>query len=187
MSTLQQPLPNVHSAFCMRVDVCVHWLPSPATQDATKGPREKLLYIPCIIPDHSRPDYVATVDVDPASSEFGKVIHRTHLKEAGDEPHHSGELTAPCDCPCTDCTRSCQHTQAGTHAPHALVTTPSSASFSSCRAWAARACMASTSPPTPARPPLPTYVLEVPFIMDSHTNNTPHRLWSLKRLSKRPA
>lgn len=65
------------------------------SQDATKGPREKLLYIPCIVADHSRPDYVATVDVDHESPEFGKVIHRTYLKEAGDEPHHSGAWLMP--------------------------------------------------------------------------------------------
>lgn len=40
-----------------------------------KGPREKLLYLPCI---HSntgiaKPDYLATVDVDPESSSYGQV------------------------------------------------------------------------------------------------------------------
>lgn len=38
-----------------------------------KGPREKLLYVPCIVPDHSRPDYLATVDADPESSNYSKV------------------------------------------------------------------------------------------------------------------
>lgn len=40
------------------------------------GPREKLLYIPCIQPDPEgtqKPDYLATVDVDPDSQTFGQV------------------------------------------------------------------------------------------------------------------
>lgn len=46
----------------------------PPVQDAFhNGPREKLLYLPCVVPDHSRPDYVATIDVDPESPTFSKV------------------------------------------------------------------------------------------------------------------
>lgn len=94
------------SSMCLMCRLChgisrpgcmlTHWMASRVittgnpTQEATKGPREKLLYVPCIVPDHSRPDYLATVDVDEASPTFGQVIYRTHLKEAGDEPHHSG-------------------------------------------------------------------------------------------------
>ncbi|GFR41290.1 hypothetical protein Agub_g1806, partial [Astrephomene gubernaculifera] len=54
------------------------------------GPREKLLYITCIVPDRSRPDYVATVDVDPTSETYKQVIYRTHMPHIGDELHHSG-------------------------------------------------------------------------------------------------
>ncbi|PNH12676.1 Selenium-binding protein 1, partial [Tetrabaena socialis] len=54
------------------------------------GPREKLLYIPCVIPDHSRPDYIATVDVDPESATHLQVIHRLPMPHLGDELHHSG-------------------------------------------------------------------------------------------------
>ena len=40
----------------------------------TKGDREKLIYVPCIIPDQeSRPDYLATVDVDPESATYSQV------------------------------------------------------------------------------------------------------------------
>ena len=42
-------------------------------QEATKGPREVLVYLPCVVPDHSRPDYLATVDVDPASPSYSQV------------------------------------------------------------------------------------------------------------------
>ena len=41
--------------------------------DAMKGPREKLLYIPCIYSGTGKPDYLATVDCDPASANYGKV------------------------------------------------------------------------------------------------------------------
>ena len=38
-----------------------------------KGETEKLLYIPCIIPGKDRPDYLSTVDIDPASPTFCQV------------------------------------------------------------------------------------------------------------------
>jgi selenium-binding protein 1 len=38
-----------------------------------RGPREGLIFVPCIAPDGGRPDYLATVDVDPASATFSKV------------------------------------------------------------------------------------------------------------------
>jgi selenium-binding protein 1 len=43
------------------------------TEAFTKGAREKLLYIPCIVQDKSRPDYLTTVDCDPASSTYSQV------------------------------------------------------------------------------------------------------------------
>lgn len=57
------------------------------------GPRETLLYVPCIQPDgvkSTKPDYLATVDVDPISPTYCQVIHRLHMPVAGDELHHSG-------------------------------------------------------------------------------------------------
>ncbi|GMH44391.1 hypothetical protein BSKO_12343 [Bryopsis sp. KO-2023] len=57
----------------------------------TMGPREKLVYVPCVIPDQtSRPDYLATIDVDPESENYSKVIHRLELPNIGDEIHHTG-------------------------------------------------------------------------------------------------
>eukprot|EP00884_Botryococcus_braunii_P010065 jgi/Botrbrau1/1905/Bobra.0005s0020.1 len=41
--------------------------------DATKGPRETIVYLPAIVADGSRPDYLATVDVDPASETYSQV------------------------------------------------------------------------------------------------------------------
>ena len=45
--------------------------------DAMKGPKEQLLYIPCIYRNTStkKPDYLATVDCDPFSSDYGKVYN----------------------------------------------------------------------------------------------------------------
>jgi selenium-binding protein 1 len=86
------------------------------------GPREKLLYIPCIRPadvetgkKSDKPDYLATVDIDPLSPNYCKVcyklakrmskvdgkeivliyfliqvVHRLYMPNIGDEVHHSG-------------------------------------------------------------------------------------------------
>lgn len=37
-----------------------------------EGPREKILYVPCIY-GAEKLDYLATVDVDPESTDYGKV------------------------------------------------------------------------------------------------------------------
>lgn len=62
--------------------------------DAYKnGPREKILYVPCTRRGTSSshlPDYLATVDCDPNSNEYSKVIHRTPVTHVKDELHHSG-------------------------------------------------------------------------------------------------
>jgi selenium-binding protein 1 len=57
---------------------------------AMKGPREKLLYIVCVQPDTSKPDYLVTVNVDPHSKDYSKVIHRLKMLHTGDELHHTG-------------------------------------------------------------------------------------------------
>ncbi|CAB3259729.1 unnamed protein product [Arctia plantaginis] len=59
--------------------------------DAFKnGPREELLYVICVQPDNTKQDYLATVDVNPKSSTYSQVIHRTYTGSVGDELHHSG-------------------------------------------------------------------------------------------------
>lgn len=60
--------------------------------DAMKGPREQIVYLPCIrtSPGVDKPDYLATVDVDPRSPTYSKVIHRLEVPFKGDELHHSG-------------------------------------------------------------------------------------------------
>ncbi|NXO46500.1 SBP1 oxidase, partial [Locustella ochotensis] len=60
--------------------------------DAMKGPREEIIYIPCIYRNTGRklPDFLATVDVDPKSPSYSQVIHRLPMPNVGDELHHSG-------------------------------------------------------------------------------------------------
>ncbi|XP_062602151.1 methanethiol oxidase-like isoform X1 [Saccostrea cucullata] len=62
--------------------------------DAMKhGPREKIVYLPCITPVSRKKDlsdYLATVDVDPTSPTYSKVIHRLYMPNKEDELHHSG-------------------------------------------------------------------------------------------------
>lgn len=62
--------------------------------EAMKGPREALIYVTCVYngsnPENTRPDYLATVDVDPTSPTYSQVIHRLSAPNIGDELHHSG-------------------------------------------------------------------------------------------------
>lgn len=54
------------------------------------GPREKLIYVPALPEGSNHPDYIATIDVDPASQTFSQVIHRLSVPFVGDELHHTG-------------------------------------------------------------------------------------------------
>jgi len=60
--------------------------------EAMRAPREKSLYTVAIYTGTkvNAPDYLATVDVDPASSTYSKVIHRLPMPSPGDELHHFG-------------------------------------------------------------------------------------------------
>ena len=53
--------------------------------DAMKGPREKLLYIPCIYRGTTtkKPDYLATVDCDPSSPTYNQVCYDQGLIDSG--------------------------------------------------------------------------------------------------------
>ncbi|XP_047973178.1 selenium-binding protein 1-like [Salvia hispanica] len=59
---------------------------------AMSGPNETLIYVTCIYTGTGRekPDYLATVDIDPNSPTYSKVIHRLPMPYLGDELHHSG-------------------------------------------------------------------------------------------------
>lgn len=60
--------------------------------DAMAGPRESLLYVTAVHTGAGvqSPDYLATVDVDPASPSYSRVVHRLPMPHIGDELHHFG-------------------------------------------------------------------------------------------------
>lgn len=60
------------------------------------GPREKLLFVTCVSIDQSCADYLATVDVDPESSDYGRVVQRCYMAAKGDELHHSVSSMSAC-------------------------------------------------------------------------------------------
>jgi selenium-binding protein 1 len=61
-------------------------------QEAMKAEREKILYVNALYTGTGidAPDYLATVDVDPASPTYTQVICRTPMPSPGDELHHFG-------------------------------------------------------------------------------------------------
>jgi len=60
--------------------------------EAAKAPREKDLFVTALRVgiDGGKNDYLATVDVDPASSTYCKVVSRLAMPHTGDELHHFG-------------------------------------------------------------------------------------------------
>ena len=63
---------------------------SPA--DAMASAPETIAYVPAIYTGTvvRKPDYLATVDVDPLSRTFSQVVHRLPMPHIGDELHHYG-------------------------------------------------------------------------------------------------
>ena len=70
----------------LRTDPTFH--PSPRL--AMEAEPERIAYTALLSPDASRPDALAVVDVDPASSTYGTVLHRLDMPHRGDEFHHFG-------------------------------------------------------------------------------------------------
>ncbi len=60
--------------------------------DAMRSPRETEVFVTALVVgiDDKRPDYLATVDVDPTSPSYSKVVARLPMREPGDELHHFG-------------------------------------------------------------------------------------------------
>lgn len=60
--------------------------------EAMKAPREKLLYVTALYVGTGidKPDYLATIDVDPQSPNYSQVVHRLPMPNVGDELHHFG-------------------------------------------------------------------------------------------------
>uniref|UniRef100_A0A915M3U2 Methanethiol oxidase n=1 Tax=Meloidogyne javanica TaxID=6303 RepID=A0A915M3U2_MELJA len=54
------------------------------------APREKIIFVTCPNVDQTKPDMLATVDVDPKSEDYCKIIGKIEVKNASDEVHHTG-------------------------------------------------------------------------------------------------
>lgn len=69
---------------------CDRTYESPAS--AMKAPPETVAYVPAIYAGTAtkKPDYLATVDLDPDSKTYSQIIHRLHMPNVGDELHHFG-------------------------------------------------------------------------------------------------
>jgi hypothetical protein len=59
---------------------------------ARKSPPEQLGYVIGVYAgtDVKKPDYLATIDLDPTSKRYSQVIHRLSMPNVGDELHHFG-------------------------------------------------------------------------------------------------
>jgi methanethiol oxidase len=71
--------------------------------DAQKSPPEKVAYVVATYggTDVKKPDYLATIDLDPASKTYSQVIHRVKMPNVGDELHHFGwNACASCEGNC---------------------------------------------------------------------------------------
>ena len=62
----------------------------PSPRMAMEAEPERIAYTALLSPDASRPDALAVVDVDPASSTYGTVLYRLDMPHRGDEFHHFG-------------------------------------------------------------------------------------------------
>src|SRR5215831_18851888 len=57
---------------------------------AMEAPREELAYVAVVNPSGEKPDAIAVMDVNPASSTYSQVVGRVDMPNAGDELHHFG-------------------------------------------------------------------------------------------------
>ncbi len=60
--------------------------------EAAKSPPEKLAYVMGLYAGTQvkKPDYLATIDLDPESKTYSQVVHRMSMPNVGDELHHFG-------------------------------------------------------------------------------------------------
>lgn len=73
----------------------------PSPKMAMQAPPEKLAYVALIDPTQkNRPDAIATVDVDPESKSYARVVGQVDMPTPGDELHHFGwNACSSCLCP----------------------------------------------------------------------------------------
>jgi methanethiol oxidase len=70
------------------------WKPDPtfypSARLAAEAPKETLAYVASFDPKRCVPDELAVVDLDPGSPDYGKIVDRVAMPNAGDELHHFG-------------------------------------------------------------------------------------------------
>jgi selenium-binding protein 1 len=72
----------------------------PSPKMAMAAPAEKIAYVSLLNPRESAADALGVVDVDPASSSYGRLIAQVDMPNAGDELHHFGwNACSSCLCP----------------------------------------------------------------------------------------
>lgn len=62
----------------------------PSPRLAMEAPDEQYAYVALLRTDKSAPDAIGVVDVNPASENYGDVVHKVELNEVGEELHHFG-------------------------------------------------------------------------------------------------
>src|SRR5262249_23774752 len=80
------------------------WQPDPSfypsPRQAAKGAPETLAYVAAFDPARKAGDAIATVDLDPASPTYSKILGTVTVPNAGDEFHHFGwNACSSCLCP----------------------------------------------------------------------------------------
>jgi selenium-binding protein 1 len=70
------------------------WRPDPtfypSPRHAMEAPTEAIAYVAMLEPARQRPDAMGVVDVNPASPDYGRLIHQVDMPAVGDELHHFG-------------------------------------------------------------------------------------------------
>jgi selenium-binding protein 1 len=72
----------------------------PSPRMAMQAPPETVAYVAAFNPTATVPDALAVVDVDPASRDYGRIVHQESMPNTGDELHHFGwNACSSCLCP----------------------------------------------------------------------------------------
>src|SRR5512147_1426983 len=72
----------------------------PSPKMAMQAPQETLAYVAMLDPTRTKPDAIAVLDIDPGSPEYGQMVGRVDMPQAGDELHHFGwNACSSCLCP----------------------------------------------------------------------------------------
>ena len=72
----------------------------PSPRMAMAAEPEKLAYVAMLNADPQKPDAMAVVDLDMASTTYGQLVSRVDMPESGDELHHFGwNACSSCLCP----------------------------------------------------------------------------------------